>query len=79
MTTVDFEKTKIDIVISNPRLATSIARALRRSISEFPAPPRYPCVKVRTFRRLEVIDPRDHIAIVKVTAPGLRRPFGRRA
>jgi hypothetical protein len=73
MTVLRFEQAQVEIVVANRELATSISQAIQEAMNDFVRPPKYPTVRLRTFRRLETLDVKGHIAIVRVTDRGLRR------
>lgn len=77
MSVVRFERAEIAIAVKDPALARAIESAIASVVRDFPAPPRYPIVKLRTFRRLAALAEADRLAgrlaIVRVTERGLRR------
>jgi hypothetical protein len=73
MSIVRFERAEVEIVVANPQLASAISGGIRRAITDFAAPPEYPVISLRTFRRLETAEVTGKLVVVRVTERGLRR------
>lgn len=80
MSMVRFEETGVEIAVESPALAKALEHAIEAALRDVPAPPRYPVVRLRTFRRLAALGSSEpgariegKIAVVRVTGPGLRR------
>lgn len=71
--TIRVDHAVIEVAIGNRALANAISQKIQAAISSFGPPPRYPHVRLRTFRRLDTIDVTGKIALVLVTPQNLRR------
>lgn len=73
MSIVRYEHAVIEIAIGQRALAEAVSQGIRAAIGNFARPPRYPSIRLRTFRRLEAVDVAGKIVLVRVTERGLRR------